>query len=71
MATVYLLKIKSETSPREYEIRLGKDGVVYCTCMSCRMSFSRGKPDCKHLRKAMANPVVFALRTENFKGGTV
>jgi hypothetical protein len=32
----------------EYEIRQGKDGVVYCTCPAWR--FGHGEP-CKHMKE--------------------
>lgn len=38
------------------EVREGKDGVIYCTCMSWR--FSKPPKDCKHLeriRKSIAS----------------
>jgi hypothetical protein len=43
-APVVLLRLISRDSGKEYEIRQGKDGVVYCSCP--RWGFKR---TCKHL----------------------
>jgi hypothetical protein len=44
-----LAHVKSHTeSGKQYEIRAGKDGVTYCTCMAWRFSKVRPKT-CKHL----------------------
>jgi len=50
MLTPMILKeVESRsTYGKTYEIRLGKDGVVYCTCPAWK--FSRGNKTCKHLR---------------------
>lgn len=43
-----LTTVRSHSNPAlSYEIRLGKDGKVYCICPSWK--FSSGKP-CKHLK---------------------
>ena len=50
MLTPMCLKtVESRSTPGvSYEVRLGKDGVVYCTCPAWK--FSRGAKTCKHLR---------------------
>ena len=50
MLTPMVLKeIESRSTPGlTYEMRLGRDGVVYCTCPAWK--FSRGFKTCKHLR---------------------
>lgn len=48
-----ITKIESEsTEGKHYEIKLGDDGIVYCTCPSWK--YQEASPEdrtCKHLRK--------------------
>lgn len=48
MLTPMILKfVESRSTPGlKYEMRLGKDGVVYCTCPAWKFS---GTGNCKHL----------------------
>jgi len=50
-----LERIKSSSSNAIYEVRLGKDGEIYCTCPGWRFSGRRNAPrTCKHLKKLMS-----------------
>jgi hypothetical protein len=48
--------VRSNTSTDTHHIVLGKDGVVYCTCMAWRFSKERPKT-CRHLKEYFAMPV--------------
>jgi hypothetical protein len=56
MKGTLLAQVPSESNPnRKYDVRVGADGVVYCTCPSWR--FNRApKADrvCKHMTKLAA-----------------
>ena len=43
-----------EGSKGMYDITMGKDGVVYCSCWAWKMSKDRPKT-CKHLRQFLVN----------------
>lgn len=47
-AVTVLAKFTSDNGD-ECEVREGKDGVIYCTCMAWR--FSKAPKDCKHLKR--------------------
>jgi len=57
-----ILQITPNLDPKKrYQIRLGDDQVVYCTCASWR--FSSGKGDaktCKHKRAFVARAAMIA-----------
>jgi len=49
-------------SRRPYEIRLGADDVVYCTCRG--WAASRGVKNCRHLKQFFSeNPAIFSACT--------
>jgi len=51
-----LATFRSDSNPsKSYEIRLGRDGVVYCTCPAWKFSSKkRGGHTCKHLTRALS-----------------
>ena len=57
---IVLQTVASKSNPdKHYEIRLGGDNRVYCTCPAWK--FSKGTKDCKHLREfRVSNPEVVA-----------
>jgi hypothetical protein len=57
---IVLTTVPSKSNPdKHYEIRLGGDNRVYCTCPAWR--FSKGQKTCKHLNEfRTANPSVAA-----------
>ena len=58
-----VVRFRSQNSGSEYEIRLGGDGNVYCTCPAWRFSGKNGKPrTCKHIKALEAKPVDFELK---------
>lgn len=51
MPVEILAEFPSDSDPRKtYQVRLGKDGVVYCTCWAWLRS-PKGNKDCKHLKR--------------------
>ena len=65
MAAEVLARVKSDTSDNEYEIRLGRDGVVYCTCWGWKRY-----RNCKHLKAFHANNMS-GRATEKVNGETL
>lgn len=64
MAATLITMVASSSNPAvQHEIRLGGDGVVYCTCPAWR--FQRKSPSarqCKHMRAAASRIVGFLNR---------
>ena len=53
-----LAQIESDTTPKQYQIRVGEDFRTYCTCPSWR--FSKADPkSCKHLVRFMCGDFDF------------
>jgi len=53
-----LAQIESDTTPKQYQIRVGEDFRTYCTCPSWR--FSKADPKaCKHLVRFMCGDFDF------------
>ena len=62
MAAV-ITRVQSQSTDKSYEIRVGKDGRVYCTCPAWK--FSRGtreEKNCKHLRGLQETEVVISIK---------
>jgi len=45
--------IPSSSSDRTYELHIGGDGRVYCTCPSWKFQKSKGNGTCKHVQAYM------------------
>ena len=57
-----LAQIDSDTTERQYEIRVGNDYRAYCTCPAWK--FSKGDPkQCKHLDRFMCGDFDFVGTT--------
>lgn len=52
--SIQKIVIKSESSGKEYEIRVGKDGVAYCNCPAWKFQHSpvQDRKPCKHMKQA-------------------
>lgn len=63
-----LAHVKSHSDfSKEYEIRAGKDGTTYCTCMAWRFSKSQPKT-CKHLDLYWASSKGIPVAGFKYKG---
>lgn len=69
MAATLITTVASSSNPNlRHEIRLGGDGVVYCTCPAWR--FQRKSPaarQCKHMRQSASTIVGFLNRLRSRK----
>jgi len=57
--TTLIMTVPSSTGTTEYDIKLGKDGNVYCSCPAWR--FQKLHPHartCKHIKSAQAQDLL-------------